>query len=113
MKDLCKTSNLPTNVNAPVKVTVRQLPVVLNDATTGHKLQGMSKDQIIVQAWNYSISGWIYTVLSRVRTLMGLSSCERLDYRKYQNANKKNAVDLEHFDARMKMKLPERLRSND
>ena len=28
-----------------------QLPVNMNDAATGHKLQGMSKDKLIVPAW--------------------------------------------------------------
>ena len=45
---------------------------VKNIATTGHQLQGMSKDQLIVSSWNYSSKNWIYVVLSRVRTLSGL-----------------------------------------
>ena len=47
---------------------------VKNIATTGHQLQGMSKDQLVVSSWNYSSKNWIYVVLSRVtcRTLSGL-----------------------------------------
>ena len=52
-------------------VSVTQIPINMNDATTGHKLQGMSKDKLIVVSWSY-ISNWIYVVLSRVRTLKGL-----------------------------------------
>ena len=52
-------------------VRFTQLPINMNDATTGHKLQGMSKDQLIVVSWTF-ISNWIYVVLSRVRTLKGL-----------------------------------------
>jgi hypothetical protein len=52
----------------PVKVgnaVVTQIPVNSNVATTGHKLQGMSKDTIIVNSWNYACDNWVYTVLSR------------------------------------------------
>ena len=43
----------------------------MNDATTGHKLQGMSKDKLIIVSWSF-IPNWIYVVLSRVHTLKGL-----------------------------------------
>ena len=54
-----------------------QIPANSNDATTGHKLQGMSKDAIIVSSWpTASLAAmfkiWEYVVLSRVRTLSGL-----------------------------------------
>ena len=52
-------------------VSMTQLPINMNDATTGHKLQGMSKDKLIVVSWSL-IPNWIYVVLSRVRTLNGL-----------------------------------------
>ena len=38
-----------------------QLPINMNDATTGHK----------VVSWPF-IPNWVYVVLSRVRTLIGL-----------------------------------------
>jgi len=41
-------------------------------ATTGHKLQGMTKKYLIVASLNYSTANWIYVVLSRVTTLNGL-----------------------------------------
>ena len=52
-------------------VSLTQLPINMNDATTGHKLQGMSKDKLIIVSWSF-IPNWIYVVLSRVRTLKGL-----------------------------------------
>ena len=52
-------------------VKMLQLPVNMNDATTGHKLQGMSKDKLIVPSWTM-VPNWIYVVLSRVRSLKGL-----------------------------------------
>jgi len=62
--------------------TITQFPVNTNIATTGHKLQGMSKDKLIVVSWNYGIPNWVYVVLSRVRTLEGLYLCTPLDLKK-------------------------------
>ena len=58
---------------------ITQFGVNSNIATTGHKLQGTSKDQLIVASWNYSCPNWVYVVLSRVRTLKGLFLCEKMD----------------------------------
>jgi len=54
-----------------------QIPANSNDATTGHKLQGMSKDVIIVTSWPTRglaamFKNWEYVVLSQVCTLSGL-----------------------------------------
>ena len=48
-----------------------QIPVNSSDAITGHKLQGLTKDSLVVYEWD-SDTCWIYVVLSRVRTLKGL-----------------------------------------
>jgi hypothetical protein len=47
-------------------------PVNNNLATTGHKLQGMTKKFLIVSSINYSTANSIYVVLSRVTSLDGL-----------------------------------------
>ena len=60
--------------------SVTQLPVNASDAITGHKLQGLTKDNIIVYSWNKS-TNWIYTVLSRVRTRSGLFLFQKLRLR--------------------------------
>ena len=49
-----------------------QFGVFDNIATTGHKLQGVSMDKLVVNRWNYSCPNWVYVVLSRVRKLAGL-----------------------------------------
>jgi len=54
-----------------------QIPANSNDATTGHKLQGMSKNVIIVSSWPTGslvalFKNWEYVILSQVRTLSGL-----------------------------------------
>ena len=54
-----------------------QLPIISNIATTGHKLQGASVDNLFVHAWNYS-TNWVYVILSRVRTMKGLYFREKL-----------------------------------
>jgi hypothetical protein len=60
------------------KLKVTQFGVISCIGTTGHKLQGMSKDNIIVTSWNYRTRNWIYVVLSRVRTLKGLHLLQKL-----------------------------------
>ena len=51
-----------------------QIPINMNDATIGHKLQGMSKDAVIITSWPSGglFKNWEYVVLSRVRTHDGL-----------------------------------------
>jgi hypothetical protein len=74
------TANLPlpfdlaANIPPTRKLSLKaiQLPVVSNTATTGHKLQGATIDDLFVHAWNYSCTSWVYVVLSRVRTMKGL-----------------------------------------
>ena len=58
---------------------MKQIPANTNDATTGHKLQGMSKDVIIVTSWPTGFKNWEYVVLSHVRTLSGLYLVDAID----------------------------------
>ncbi len=69
---------------------MNQIPANSNGATTGHKLQGMSKDVIIVSSWptgglSLMFKNWEYVVLSRVRTLSGLYLVEPIDMDKSFN----------------------------
>ena len=48
-----------------------QLPLIINDATTGHKLQGSGVDNLFVHSWSY-VTNWAYVMLSRVKTKGGL-----------------------------------------
>ena len=54
-----------------------QIPIVLNGATTAHKLQGTGVDNILVNAWSYQ-ANWPYVMLSRVRTYKGLFMSKKL-----------------------------------
>ena len=59
--------------NLPIKgINMTQFGVIDNIATTGHKLQGVSLDNLVINSWNYSCPNWVYVVLSRVRKLTGL-----------------------------------------
>ncbi len=70
--------------NMKFKCCMTQLPINLNDATTGHKLQGMSKDAIIITSWPKGglFRNWEYVVLSRVRSLSGLYLFKEIDMKK-------------------------------
>ncbi len=69
---------------------MNQIPANSNDATTGHKLQGWSKDIIIVLSWpteglSKVFKYWEYVVLSHVCTLLGLYLIELIDMDKLFN----------------------------
>ena len=95
------------------KVRLKQYPINLNDATTGHKLQGSSKDMLIVRSWSYT-PGWMYTNLSRVRTLKGLYLMQELKpSSKERETSFIPSRSLLHFEHRMKSKIPHELRKDD
>ena len=72
-----------------------QLPANLNDATTGHKLQGTTKDVIIITSWPRGnlFKNWEYVILSRVCTLNALYLLQPID----MNKSSKPAKQLECF----------------
>jgi hypothetical protein len=55
-----------------------QLPIICNNATTGHKLQGATIATLFVHALS-NVRNWTYVVLSRVKTLKGLFLRKKLD----------------------------------
>jgi hypothetical protein len=89
------------------KVILFQLPVNLNDATTAHKLQGSSKKQVIVNNWTYT-HGWVYTVLSRVRTLSGLFLINKLLFDDKHKKSFELPLELLWFESRMRRKIPDK-----
>ena len=66
-----------------------QLPLLVNNATTGHKLQGATINSLFVHCWRYE-KNWPYVVLSRVKTLQGIFLRDRLtrDLRKFDVPDK-------------------------
>ncbi len=69
-----------------------------NDATTGHKLQGMSKDVIIVASWPTAsmFRNWEYVVLSHVQTLSGLYLVKPIDIDKSFKPSDKLKKYIQH-----------------
>ena len=61
-----------------------QVPVIINNATTGHKLQGSGVDCLFVHSWSY-VTNWVYKMLSHVRMCSGLFARQKLsrDLSKY------------------------------
>ena len=43
----------------------------MNNATTGHKLQGSGVECLFVHNWSY-VTNWVYVILSHVKTQAGL-----------------------------------------
>ena len=74
------------------------MPVNCNIATTGHELQEMSNDALIVNSWGYGFENWVYVVLSRVRTRSGLFLNKKLNLKK----KFKVPENLLNFEVRMK-----------
>jgi hypothetical protein len=52
-------------------IELQHLPVIVNHATTGHKLQGKTVDSLVIEQWART-KNWAYVVFSRVRKLSGL-----------------------------------------
>ena len=70
-------------------VKISQFGVNSNIATTGHKLQGMTKTNLAVSSWWYSCRNWVYVVLSRVTILNGLYLLKSLDRNQDYSVDKK------------------------
>ena len=66
------------NCRFTLHLKATQIPLISNNATTGHKLQGSSVDLLYVPSWNYTVNQ-PYVVMSRVRTLQGLYLGRPLD----------------------------------
>ncbi len=54
-----------------------QFPIISNSATTGHKLQGSTVENIFANDMSYK-KNWAYVVLSRVKELKGVHLKHRL-----------------------------------
>ena len=54
------------------KINITYLPINSNISTAGHKLQGSTFSNVIVNSWAYRCAHWTYVVLSRVKSLTNL-----------------------------------------
>jgi hypothetical protein len=64
-------SELGLNTRIQTSIELQYLSVIVNHATTGHKLQGKTVETLVIAQWS-KVKNWAYVVLSRVRTLNGL-----------------------------------------
>ena len=60
---------------------ITQFPMNLDEATTGHKLQGTTKSLLAIADYNYG-ENWIYVALSRLKRSIGLFLFKKLNRRK-------------------------------
>ena len=60
------------SVKYKVTMKIKQFPTLKADAITGHKLQGLSKDNLVIVDFDYRTHNWIYVALSRVKNRNGL-----------------------------------------
>jgi len=90
--------------------SMTQFPINLNDGTTGHKLQGMSKDYLIITSWPSGglFRNWEYTVLSRVRTLDGLFLFRPIDMDKSFAPSEELKAYIKHAKKQEKIFLNKR-----
>ena len=67
--------------NDAIKASTTQFPCVAAFSITGHKVQGATLKNILVASWKghgSGMTGWLYVVLSRVRSLTNLFVLEEL-----------------------------------
>jgi hypothetical protein len=74
-------NNLGGNIGTKIQFTMKleQIPVLVNNCTTGHKLQGQDKENLIISVWS-ARKNWNYVALSRVKTRAGLYLAKKLPY---------------------------------
>lgn len=64
-------SEFGLNTRIQTSIELQYLPVIVNHATTGHKLQGKTVKSLVIAEWS-KVKNWAYVVISRVKTLSGL-----------------------------------------
>jgi hypothetical protein len=68
-------------VEMSMQVRFDAFPLLPNNATTGHKLQGKTKQSLFINDWA-TFKNWKYVAMSRVTTRNGLFLRKRLVWRK-------------------------------
>ena len=61
------------------KIKTTYFPINSSISTTGHKLQGKTLNNLVVNSWGYCCAHWVYVVLSRVQQLDNLVLNVKLD----------------------------------
>ena len=94
--------------NVRIKKTMRlkQFPINVSNARTGHKLQGRSLRHLVISSWDYT-DDWVYVCLSRCATLNGLFLRQPLNLDKTRGISEECARFYELF--RETKQLPEKV----
>ena len=97
------------------KCKMNQFPVNCNDATTGHKLQSMSKDVIIITLWPRGglFKNWEYVVLSRIKMWDGSYLFEPIDMNKSFKPSEKLTLFLKQEKQKQTTFLKQRTRAHN
>ena len=101
---LPEISRISEDQRESLRMQALQVPLLINNATTGHKLQGATVNRIFVHSWRYE-KNWPYVVLSRVTTLEGLYLRTPLESGKLEGFAMPNG--LKHFTRRMEANRPD------
>ena len=62
----CKIKLRAWNNTVIDKIRITYLPINSSISTTGHKLQGKTLNDLVVNSWGHCCTHWVYVVLSRV-----------------------------------------------
>ena len=98
---LCKVTLKTLTHIALEPIRITYLPINSNISTTGHKLQGSTLNNLVVNSWTFKVQHWAYVVLSRVKTLNSLVLNAMLDENRHYSANS----ELVRWEANMKNKI--------
>lgn len=87
---LSESTSTTLHLNQKISLNIVQFPCLPAKILTGHRVQGQSRSGLILGGLRpqhqYGQDGWLYVVLSRVRTLKGLHTFVKLptDPKKYK-----------------------------
>ena len=103
-REFCKVS-YPVTLYGPVTkgtpriehgISLEQFPINVSTATTVHKLQGRTIDNLLISSFDYT-DNWVYVALSRVKTRQGLFLRKPLDASKLRGMSPMLRAFLERF----------------
>jgi hypothetical protein len=79
--ELLKMLQLKGDEHETLQMKAYQLPLLINNATTGHSLvQGSGVDRLFVHNWSY-VQNWVYVMISHDKTRAGLFCRKALSYK--------------------------------
>ena len=94
-----KTRQENRNATATLRLDVKQLPLTLNHATTGHKLQGKTLESLLVAEFApRRVTDWLCNVLSRVQSIDNLCLLEEIPQDAVDNVDERLTKMLQQLN---------------